>query len=36
MRVDSQLSTCVWHVAGHLLTVKGQDGLYLFTFNPGI
>ena len=35
MRVESGLSVCAWHLAGHLLAVGGEDGLYLFTFNPG-
>jgi WD40 repeat protein len=36
MRVNSRLSACAWDHSGHWLAVAGQDGLYLFTFHPGI
>jgi hypothetical protein len=33
MRVEQPLGDCAWSPSGHLLSVAGNAGLYLFAFN---
>lgn len=34
MRVDGLLSACALDLSGQLPAAAGEDGLYLFTFDP--